>query len=116
MRYDIHFRHGGQITVESKRTLDEIAGFFAGKVDIWGALADGNDLAALVSISDVIAIVPAQAPVIATPARVKDTDGDTWEEIFPGSAVYRINGGGLARTLAEIARDFGPVEVVTNRA
>ena len=120
MKYGIHFRHGGTITVESKRTLDEISDFFNEIVNsdtpirAWGVLADGDEPSALVSIIDVIAVVPAKpAPA---PARVRDADGDIWEETKPESGTYALFDRSSIATLAEIKEQYGPVEVLTSPA
>ena len=126
MKYDIHFRSGATITVESKRTLDEISDFFIGEMNsnhpatIWGVLADGDDPTALVSIIDVIAVVPVKpAP---TPSIVRDADGDIWKKV--NTDAYRCLGNSaigtrslsqIARSLSQIDKSFGPVEVLTSQ-
>lgn len=117
MKYDIHLRYGTMITVESKRSLDEIADFLTGAANafsgrIWGVLADGDEPTALISIADVVVIVPHADPAPASPARVRDRDGDIWEEMKPGQwAMLNVSS---TESLAEVEENYGPVEVLTS--
>jgi hypothetical protein len=109
MKYDILFRQGGQITIESRRTLDELSDFFTDTAPrIWGVLADDGDPVALVSIADVVAIVPSRTA--EAPARVIDKDGDTWIEIEPDSDRWNMLDRVTPYTLAESSRNYGPLK------
>lgn len=119
MKYDIHFRPGTMITVESRRTLDEISDFFSEIINsdtpvrVWGVLADGDEPTALVSIIDVMAIVPHADATSTSPARVRDRQGDIWEEVSPGR--WALPAAGVIEDFSYIERNYGPVEVLTSR-
>lgn len=118
MRYDLYFRNGTVITVESMRTLDELSKFFTEQVaketpGIWGVLNENGEPQAMVSIIDLIAVAPNRTP--PTPATVIDKDGDIWVEVSPGSDQWDMISPRADTTLAKITEEFGPLKSEISR-
>jgi len=110
MKYDFHFRNGTIVTIESKLTLQEINDFFAEESSkIWGVLGEDGEPQAIISIIDLVAIVPNPAP-----ARVIDKDGDVWIEIDPGSDRWIMVREAIM-SLARITEQYGPLKSETAR-
>jgi len=110
MKYDIHFRNGGKITVELNRSMDEFADFLnEPQQRCWGVLAGSDGPSALVNVIDIIAVVPHQEPArgAAALAVIIDRDDDRWVEILPGR--WGLIDSSSHRSLESIQEEFGPL-------